>query len=193
MADENVQNSASDLAKVRGSCCSLRRSARAAPAGDVPFSCTSFPLQIARERDYLQTTVTRLESELAEAKQTIDALEEQKHENLQLRETIDRLRLDLDELRAQARLSESAKGSMTLTRSASGSDGLPATLSRNLGRELARKLQAGSNGASSEEEEGGNDDDGRADESYEEEIVTTRRLLVSRVEERRADPESVAA
>lgn len=148
LADDNLQNSVSDLMKVQ------------------------------RERDYLQKTVTSLETELSEAKAAIEALEEQKSENLQLRETIDRLRLDLDELRAQARVVESSKSS-SLSRSASGSDSLPASLSRNLGNELARRLKRGQIDDDGDETE--TEDDARhgkgSSESYEEEIITTRRRL----------------
>lgn len=140
--------------------------------------------QITRERDFLQSTITRLEAELSEARLSISELEEQKSENLALKETIDRLRLDLDELRAQAKLSEFEDGGSTgLKRSASGSDGLPGTISRNLGRELMRKLQ----GASMDDSEQGEEKKGQnPDESYEEEIVTTRRRLVCLPENRKA-------
>ena len=147
IAEDNIQNSASDLAKV------------------------------VRERDYLQKTVTSLESDLSAARSSIEALEEHKTENLQLRETIDRLRLYLDELRAQARVIDSGKSS-ALSRSASGSDSLPASLSRNLGNELARRLRAGQADDGDETE---TEDDSRhvkgSSESYEEEIITTRRRL----------------
>lgn len=147
VAEDNLQNSASDLAKV------------------------------IRERDYLQKTVSSLESDLAEARSAVEGLEEQKTENLQLRETIDRLRLDLDELRAQARVIESGKSS-SLSRSASGSDSLPASLSRNLGNELARRLRTGQadDGDETETEHDQRHSKGSSD-SYEEEIITTRRRL----------------
>jgi hypothetical protein len=140
--------------------------------------------QITRERDFLQSTITRLEEELSDARLQIEVLEEQKAENLSLKETIDRLRLDLDELRAQAKLSEFERGDgQGLRRSASGSDGLPGTISRNLGRELMRKLQSASmededNAKEKEKEKGKEEEGANPDESYEEEIVTTRRRLV---------------
>ena len=153
MSEDNAQNLTSDLAK------------------------------ITRERDYLQTSINRLEEELTEARESVEALEEQKTENLQLRETIDRLRLDLDELRTQARLVQASKrsGSSSLSRSASGSDSLPASLSRNLGRELARRLKDGDGDDGDETE---TEDDGskrrhskESTDSYEEETITTRRRL----------------
>ena len=74
---------------------------------------------------------------------------------------------------------ESTKGSVSV-RSASGSNGLPPSLSRNLGRELARRLQEASADEKGNETEV--EDTGKEDENvdhYEEEIVMTRRRLVS--------------
>ena len=146
-------------------------------------SLTSDLAKITRERDYLQSSINRLEEELAEARASVEALEEQKTENLQLRETIDRLRLDLDELRTQARLVQAGKssGSSSLSRSASGSDSLPASLSRNLGRELARRMKDG-DGDDGDETKTEDDEIKRrhskeSTDSYEEEIITTRRRL----------------
>jgi len=115
---------------------------------------------------------------LTEAKSAIDALEEQKNENLQLKETIDRLRLDLDELRAQARaIAETKTGGAALSRSTSGQESVPVTLSKNLGRELARRF-AGEDSAELDEKEEQNRAGHEVEDSYEEEIVTTRRRLV---------------
>jgi len=172
LADENVQNGNSDLAKVMPSPLSIMNR-------DFNTYLNLFTVkQITRERDFLQSTITRLEEEVSDARLQIEVFEEQKSENLSLKETIDRLRLDLDELRAQAKLSEFEKGDgQGLRRSASGSDGLPGTISRNLGRELMRKLQS----ASMEDEDDAKEKEKEVvnpDESYEEEIVTTRRRLV---------------
>lgn len=107
-------------------------------------------------------------------------MEESKNENLQLKETIDRLRLDLDELRTQARAhSEMKTGGTALSRSASGTESVPPTLSRNLGRELARKFAGQGLEESTETEETNAGMEG--DDGYEEEIVTTRRRLVSQM------------
>jgi hypothetical protein len=127
-------------------------------------------------------TNTRLEVELIEAKDAIEALEEQKNENLQLKETIDRLRLDLDELRTQARANAeimNKSASSTLSRSTSGRESVPVTLSKNLGRELARRF-ADQNADDEEVDEKREENKAghEAEESYEEEIVTTRRRLV---------------
>lgn len=132
---------------------------------------------MTRERDYLQAKAARLEAEINEVHQAVEDLEEQRHENLALRETIDRLRLDLDELRTQARLSASASGGAGLSRSASGSDGAPGTIGRNLGRELAKRLkEGGSQDALTVLDEAAKAETGS--DGYEEEIITTRRKLV---------------
>lgn len=152
VADETLANANSDLAK------------------------------ITRERDYLQTQITRLEEELVETKATVDALEEQKTENLQLKETIDRLRLDLDELRTQARANaESKTGGAALSRSASGQESVPATLSKNLGRELARRFAGEAEQETAEPQKQDVPDCHLEDTYEEEEIVTTRRRLVRTV------------
>lgn len=151
MADENHTNANSDLAK------------------------------ITRERDYLQGRITSLEIELKEAKEIIEMLEEQKNENLQLKETIDRLRLDLDEIRTQARAQADLKNnsaSSTLSRSASGRESIPITLSKSLGRELARRFADQDEDEESHETQERKKTGHEAEESYEEEIVTTRRRLV---------------
>ncbi|KAK9894103.1 hypothetical protein P389DRAFT_181516 [Cystobasidium minutum MCA 4210] len=149
LAEENLQNVNSDLAKV------------------------------TRERDYLQSRIATLETELAEAKLALEQLEEARSENIQLKETIDRLRLDLDELRAQARINaennaNKKAGGAALSRSASGTESVPVTLSRNLGRELARRF-AGDDG-NEELDEKDEQKDGQEDYE-EEEIITTRRRL----------------
>lgn len=150
LADENLSNANSDLAK------------------------------ITRERDYLQSQAARLEEELTEARAAVDALEEQKNENLQLKETIDRLRLDLDELRTQARaIADSKTGGSALSRSTSGQDSVPATLSKNLGRELARRFAGEEEEGIDEQGEESKDAKEDVEDAYEEEIVTTRRRLVS--------------
>lgn len=128
---------------------------------------------------------------MTEARNSIELLEESKNENLQLKETIDRLRLDLDELRAQARIhaensaasNGNKAGGSALSRSTSGTESIPPTLSRNLGRELARRFAGDGHhdeGIDGKEERKESDE---AEDGYEEEeIVTTRRRLVSPVD-----------
>ncbi|WWC68057.1 uncharacterized protein I206_101976 [Kwoniella pini CBS 10737] len=89
-----------------------------------------------REVHALESEVKRLETDLSVARQAESHLDVQKQENLALKETIDRMRFDLDEARAQA---ANAAGSSGHRAQASGSSG-GGTLSRNLGDELSRRL-----------------------------------------------------
>jgi hypothetical protein len=56
--------------------------------------------QWAREREALEHSIESLEVELSATRHASNELDEQKQENLLLKETIDRLRFDLDALRA---------------------------------------------------------------------------------------------
>jgi hypothetical protein len=56
--------------------------------------------QWAREREALEKSIETLEVELSVTRHASNELDEQKQENLLLKETIDRLRFDLDALRA---------------------------------------------------------------------------------------------
>ena len=98
-------------------------------------------------------------------------LETQKQENLQLKETIDRMRFDLDEARNAA--ATALKGAH-LRIATSGSSAAP-TLSRNLGDEINRRLADAIKAGASREE---------ADEESEgdvvETVVTTRQTTVRR-------------
>ncbi|WWC86793.1 uncharacterized protein L201_001672 [Kwoniella dendrophila CBS 6074] len=89
-----------------------------------------------REVQALETEVKRLESDLSVARQAESHLDVQKQENLALKETIDRMRFDLDEARAQA---ANAVGFSGHRAQASGSSA-GGTLSRNLGDELNKRL-----------------------------------------------------
>lgn len=110
----------------------------------------------------LEAEVKRLETEVTVARKAESILEIQKQENLQLKETIDRMRFDLDEARAVA-----ASGKPTHTRgSTAGSAG--GTMSRNLGDEINRRLL---DAQAVEEEE----------DTFVETVVTTRRQRVSRL------------
>ncbi len=75
----------------------------------------------------------RLQAELSKANEVHAELSQQKQENMILKETIDRLRYDLDDLRT-AHANDSTKGGS----SAPGST-MP-SLSRSLGSELLRRL-----------------------------------------------------
>ena len=110
-----------------------------------------------------------LESQLAIARDAQAQLDEQKQENLLLKETIDRMRFDMDELRLKADgniPSEPTKGG----RSNQGS------LSKSLGQELARIGGKWPGGESSDEEDESTavSDDGSAGEGTEgEDVVQT--------------------
>jgi len=96
-------------------------------------------------------------------------LETQKQENLQLKETIDRMRFDLDEARAAAANSgKSGHGRMGTSASSVGG-----TLSKNLGDEMIRKLSEAQPVAEEREDE---EDEG---DSFVETVVTTQRTRVS--------------
>jgi len=117
----------------------------------------------------LEADVKRLEAELATARRAESVLETQKQENLQLKETIDRMRFDLDEARAVA--SNASKGGHGQTGTSASSVG--GTLSRNLGDEISRRL---SGAQTVMEDSEGEDEDG---DSYVETVVTTQRTRVS--------------
>ncbi|GJE89826.1 hypothetical protein PsYK624_059350 [Phanerochaete sordida] len=74
-----------------------------------------------------------LQEELAAAQRTAASLDEQKQDNMMLKEVIDRLRFELEEMRATANSGHSANGGA----SAKG------TISKSLGAELLRKLETG--------------------------------------------------
>lgn len=95
------------------------------------------------------------------ARQAESHLETQKQENLQLKETIDRMRFELDEARSNNAASGHSRG-------VTGSSGAP-TLSRNLGAEISRRLEE-SQEVSEEEED-----------SYVETVVTTQKTRVCQI------------
>lgn len=104
----------------------------------------------------LEHEVKRLEQDLSVARQAESHLEVQRQENLQLKETIDRMRFELDEAKS------TAQGH---SRGATGSSGVP-TLSRNLGAEISRRL------VEAEVQEAEEED------SYVETVVTRQRTRV---------------
>jgi DNA repair exonuclease SbcCD ATPase subunit len=85
-----------------------------------------------KENEAYEERIVLLEQDLALAQQAQTSLDEQKQENLMLKETIDRMRFDMDELRS------------TLTSNAAGSSGTgsaPGSVSRSLGAELLSKMK----------------------------------------------------
>ncbi|KAL0574426.1 hypothetical protein V5O48_007529 [Marasmius crinis-equi] len=87
----------------------------------------------ARERDVTEARIAQLEEEIMTSQETHQQLEEQKQENLMLKETIDRMRYDMDELRNS--LASSVTGGTS-----SGLNSRSGTVSKSLGAELAAKL-----------------------------------------------------
>ncbi|KAG9099085.1 hypothetical protein FS749_002156 [Ceratobasidium sp. UAMH 11750] len=71
----------------------------------------------AREREALEHSMESLEVELNITRQAANELDEQKQENLLLKETIDRMRFDLDALRAGMGPAATHEGQGTLSRS----------------------------------------------------------------------------
>lgn len=101
----------------------------------IPFVLhTTLTLQWDAERQALEAAIKRLESDLAVARKAESVLETQKQQNLELKETIDRLKFDLDDARAMV------AGHGRAASSASGA--VPGTISRNLGDEIARQMDA---------------------------------------------------
>jgi len=118
-----------------------------------------------------------LQEELEIARQAHHELEEQKQENLLLKETIDRLRFDLDELRTTHANATNATG----VNSNKGS------MSRSLANELKAKLEAADEEESDDDEAGGDLSmtsvgtamDSDEDNEYIETIITAQRRRVS--------------
>lgn len=83
------------------------------------------------EQNQWQMQVKQLEEELVAGQNAQRSLDEQKQENLVLKETIDRMRFDLDEMRQAATSGHASTGQLSAKNS----------LSRSLGAELASKMQ----------------------------------------------------
>ena len=98
----------------------------------------------AKERDTYDDRIAHLETELSIAQQAHAQLDEQKQENLILKETIDRMRFDMDEMRNSA--ASTAIGG-------SGQSSVVNTISKSLGAELMGKMKGGWGMESGEEEE----------------------------------------
>jgi len=94
-----------------------------------------------KENEAYEERIVLLEQDLALAQQAQTSLDEQKQENLMLKETIDRMRFDMDELRA------------TLAPSTgSGTSSAPGSVSRSLGAELLSKMKNDSGWIDDEDE-----------------------------------------
>ncbi|KZV67327.1 hypothetical protein PENSPDRAFT_688229 [Peniophora sp. CONT] len=87
----------------------------------------------AKEREQYEDRIGMLERDIEVAQDTQRSLDDQKHENMNLKETIDRLRFDLDELRTGQHGGTSQAGNSSV----------PGSVSKSLGAELLSKMQDG--------------------------------------------------
>ena len=129
----------------------------------------------SQQREALEATHLITEQELAIARLAQTELEDQKQENLVLKETIDRLRFDLDELRTRE---HAGSGGPSATTSQFGS------VSKSLGAELMNRWESMSQDEEATEvaEEGDGDGDEDSETDGEEMIQTiiTRKTRVRR-------------
>lgn len=88
----------------------------------------------AKEHDNYEERIAFLEGELSIAQQAHAQLDEQKQENLMLKETIDRMRFDMDEMRNNAASSATGGGG------SSGQSSRTNTMTKSLGAELLGKM-----------------------------------------------------
>ncbi|KAF7332770.1 hypothetical protein MKEN_00160700 [Mycena kentingensis (nom. inval.)] len=88
------------------------------------------------EQEQYEARIAAMEEEIARAQQAEVTLDEQKQENMLLKETIDRMRFDLDEMR-----SSSNGASPAGMGGASAQSSAPNTMSRSLGAELLGKMK----------------------------------------------------
>lgn len=121
-----------------------------------------------REHGSYEERLAQLEAELSHAQQAHAQLDEQKQENLMLKETIDRMRFEMDEMR---NLGAMGVGHGT----GSGSTSARGSMSKSLGAELLGKM-GGEWGMDEEEEEEGldlEDEDRQDTEGEEEDVIQT--------------------
>ncbi|CAE6456594.1 unnamed protein product [Rhizoctonia solani] len=101
-----------------------RREQEIKDADDRAFVHEAETQKWGREREALEQSIETLEVELSATRHAANELDEQKQENLLLKETIDRLRFDLDALRAG------------MTSNVGGQNQGPGSLSRSLANEI---------------------------------------------------------
>jgi len=123
-----------------------------------------------QQREALEAAHALTEQELNIARQAQAELEDQKHENLVLKETIDRLRFDLDELRTREHAAV-AGGS-------SGAASQFGSVSKSLGAELLNRwesMQEEGDGEETEEER--NSESGTDGEEMIQTIITRKKRV----------------
>ncbi|GAA5964194.1 hypothetical protein JCM8115_002823 [Rhodotorula mucilaginosa] len=131
--------------------------------------------QFERDHERLQQAVEKLEGELAAARQAQDALDDQKQENLLLKETIDKLRFEIEEMRSVGPRSgflEAGQSFISPTKS------LAATISRSIGREIATQMSSAVEDDESDEDASVERED--IGDDVDDIIVTTRRRIRKR-------------
>ncbi|BGP21434.1 hypothetical protein JCM10295v2_000309 [Rhodotorula toruloides] len=127
--------------------------------------------QLDRDRELLQQAVNKLEEDLVVARRAQDSLDEQKQENLLLKETIDKLRFEIEEMRVAGRKSGFLDSSSALVSPAKAS--LADSINRSLGREIATQLL--------EQDSESSDEEGTAgEEDVDDIIITTHRRIKKR-------------
>ncbi|GAA5980846.1 hypothetical protein JCM10908_003889 [Rhodotorula pacifica] len=143
--------------------------------------------QFERDHDRLQQAVDKLESELASARQAQDALENQKQENLLLKETIDKLRFEIEEMQSIGPKSGFIDSSQQAFLSPSKS--LAESISKSIGREIATQMSTAEDEESDEEDEAIERED--AADDMDDIIVTTHRRIRKRGKRSNAMPEPI--
>ena len=120
------------------------------------------------QRDQWELTNQNLEQQLTIAREAQAQLEVQKQENLLLKETIDRMRFDMDELRVKA------DGSIAAA-SGSGTTSNQNTISKSLGAELLRSNGKWMEEEASDDEESTTavDEEGSGGSGTDEDVVQT--------------------
>ena len=120
-----------------------------------------------REHESYEERLSQLEAELLHAQQTHSQLDEQKQENLMLKETIDRMRFEMDEMRNL--------GAMGIGGTGSSSGSARGSVSKSLGAELLGKMGAQWAMDEDEDEEGLDlEDESQQDtEGEEEDVIQT--------------------
>ncbi|SCV68675.1 BQ2448_796 [Microbotryum intermedium] len=168
----NYLDQCEEAEKLRSLVAETRRENRAAEEASHAQSLQA--QQLERDREILQGAISRLEADLRVASQAQDTLDAQKQENLVLKETIDRLRFDLEEMQSSNRKSGFLEGGMPDSPDRAGMN----SMSRSLGKELARNLAQEAMAARREAEEDSGES-GEAEDSDEvnETVVTTHRTI----------------
>ncbi|EDR05936.1 uncharacterized protein LACBIDRAFT_329462 [Laccaria bicolor S238N-H82] len=129
-------------------------------------------LKYAKEHENYEARILQLEADLSIAQQAHEQLDEQKHENMLLKETIDRMRFDMDEMR------NAAVGGV-VGYGVPGS--APGSVSKSLGAEMLGKMKwLGEEGQDEAEvgdvaAEGEGEDDTEGEEEEEIQTIITRK------------------